>query len=112
MQTERIIKLIDFWNGTVTAENLEDRIVLDTINLETNEIIDITGPRRSGKSSVLKMIIKKLKLKDNYIFMNFEDPFFIDNNNPEIVDEIISVFKKHFNPQLKYLFFDEIQGIK
>lgn len=111
MQTERIIKLIDFWNGTVTAENLEDRIVLDTINLETNEIIDITGPRRSGKSSVLKMIIKKLKLKDNYIFMNFEDPFFIDNNNPEIVDEIISVFKKYFNPQLKYLFFDEIQGI-
>ncbi|MHB1377837.1 MAG: ATP-binding protein [Candidatus Humimicrobiaceae bacterium] len=111
MQIERIIKLIDFWNNTITAGNLKDRVVLNTINLKTNEIIDITGPRRSGKSSVLKMIIKKLKLKDNYIFMNFEDPFFIDNSNPEIIDEIISVFKQHFNPQLKYLFFDEIQEI-
>ena len=63
MQTEKIIRLIDFWNNTVTAENLKDRLILDTIDLKANEIIDITGPRRSGKSSVLKMIIKKLKLK-------------------------------------------------
>ncbi len=111
METEKIIKVIDFWNEFSRSGNLKDRSVLDNINFKTKEITDIIGPRRCGKSSILKLVIKKLNLKNNYIFMNFEDPFFIENKKPLIIEELISVFQQYFNRQLDYLFFDEIQQI-
>lgn len=46
------------------------------------------------------------------MFINFEDPFFIENNKPHVIEEFISVFKEYSTPELKYLFLDEIQEIK
>ena len=42
--------------------------------------------------------------------MNFEDPFFIENNQVRIIEELLETFKEYYNPNLKYLFFDEIQN--
>ncbi len=112
MNNQQIIRVIDFWQKTIEKDELKDRSLVKTINYKSKEIIDLIGPRRSGKSSILKLIIKHLNLKNNYLFINFEDPFFIENNNPNIIEEFISVFKEYFTPGLKYLFLDEIQEIE
>ena len=112
MDNQQIIRVIDFWQKTIEKDELKDRSLVKTIDYKSKEIIDLIGPRRSGKSSILKLIIKYLNLKNNYLFINFEDPFFIENNKPHIIEEFISVFKEYFNPELKYLFLDEIQEIE
>jgi len=110
--TEQLVKIIDFWKKTSVEPNLFWRSIVDDINYRSKEIIDIVGPRRSGKSTILKLLIKKLNLKNDYLFINFEDPFFINNNLPEIIEELISTYEEYFDKELKYLFFDEIQNIK
>ncbi len=111
INSEQIIKIIDFWQKVAKKEKLYDRALTERIDYKSKEIIDLIGPRRSGKSSILKLIIQRLNLNDNFLFINFEDPFFVGNNEPQILEEIIAVFKEYFNPKLKYIFFDEIQEI-
>ena len=108
---EKIIKIIDFWQKSVKNDELYSREVINAIDLKNKEIVDIVGPRRSGKSSILKLIIKRLNLKGDYLLINFEDPYFIENNGPDIIEEIIEVYLEYFSKDLKYLFFDEIQAI-
>ncbi len=108
----QIVKVIDFWQKSIGTAPLFERTALDSIDVEGDkEIIDLVGPRRSGKSSLLKLIIKKLEIKDNFMFINFEDPFFITYNQPGIIEELISVYTEFFSSDLEYLFFDEIQEI-
>src|SRR3990167_3871196 len=111
IESQQLVQIIDFWQKSIDREKLFDRAILKEINLKSKEVIDIVGPRRSGKSSVLKLIIKNLNLKDNFLFINFEDPFFITNNDPQIIEEIISTFREYFNKNLEYVFFDEIHEI-
>ena len=109
---EQLVKVIDFWQKSVSGGDLKPRAVLENENFIGKEIVDFVGPRRSGKSSILKLIIKRLRLKENsYLYLNFEDPFFVSTNDPQIIDEAIAVFKEYYGAQLKYLFFDEIQAI-
>lgn len=108
---EKLIKIIDFWQKSVENDVLYSREVINTIDLKNKEIVDIIGPRRSGKSSILKLIIKRLNLKGDYLFINFEDPYFVENNGPEIIEKIIEVYLEYFSKDLKYLFFDEVQAI-
>jgi len=109
---EKLVKIIDFWHGSLNKEKLFDREKIKEINYSDKEIIDIIGPRRSGKSSLFKLIISQFKMKDNFLYVNFEDPFFIENNSAEIIEEIINVYNEYFDGKLKFLFFDEIQSIK
>ncbi|MEW6608825.1 MAG: ATP-binding protein [bacterium] len=111
INASQIIKVIEFWQNTLRGDKLYPRSIVEAIDLKTREIVDIIGPRRSGKSSVLKLLIKHLNLKDNSLYINFEDPYFIEHDHPSIIEEIISVYKEYFNPGLCYLFFDEIQVI-
>ncbi len=112
IDNNQLIKVLAFWQESARKNNLFDRAVLDVIDFKSKEIVDLVGPRRSGKSSVLKLIIKKLKLKDNFLYLNFEDPFFVENNNPQIIEESVEVYREYFDAGVKYLFLDEIQEIK
>lgn len=111
MNNKELIKTIAFWKETVERDNLFSRILAGKINIRSSEIVDIVGPRRSGKSSVLKLIIRMLE-KDSWLYINFEDPVFIENNDPKTIEELISIYEQYFSSSLKYLFFDEIQNIK
>lgn len=111
MKDEQIIKIIDFWKRSALAENLIKRDILEKLDYQSKEIVDLTGPRRSGKSSILKFIIQRLNLNGDFLYINFEDPFFITNNEPQIIEKIISVYKEYFSIKIKYIFFDEIQSI-
>lgn len=110
MIKEELVKIINFWQKAALENALFNRILTDKIDVKSDEIIDIKGPRRSGKSSLLKLLIQKLK-KNSWLYINFEDPFFIENNNQQVIEELIDIYKQYYSPNLKYLFFDEIQNI-
>ncbi|MDX9856146.1 MAG: ATP-binding protein [Candidatus Moranbacteria bacterium] len=109
---DKLIKIIDFWHRSIEEPELFSREAIENIDYSSKEIVDIIGPRRCGKSSLLKLIISRFGMSDNFLYVNFEDPFFIENNEANIIEELISVYKEHFNGSLKYLFFDEIQEIE
>ena len=111
IDNQQLVKIIDFWLKSTEKNELYSRDLIKEIDLKSKEVIDLVGPRRSGKSSILKLIIRYLKLKDNFLYINFEDPFFVVNNSPQVIEELIFVFKEYFSPKLKYIFLDEIQEI-
>lgn len=74
----------------------------------------LIGPRRSGKSTILKQIINSLINegipKDNIVWMNFELSDFFEIDNIERLEEFISNKTENVDGKI-YLFFDEIQVI-
>lgn len=110
MDQKDLIKVIDFWRENPKSETLFARDLLSKIKLDNPEVVDVIGPRRCGKSSLLKLLIAKLPT-DSWVYMNFEDPFFLTNNSAQVIEEIVEVFQTNFSDKLKFLFFDEIQNI-
>ena len=76
--------------------------------LELKQIKDIIGVRRSGKTTTLYQIIKILEENKekpkNIVFLNFDDT----EINSASFEEIIKTIEK-INPEINYLFLDEIQ---
>ena len=73
----------------------------------------LTGVRRSGKSIILKQIIKELKQKTDdkhIIYVNFEDFEFEEIDTAKKLHEFIK--EKIKDTQKYYIFFDEIQHVK
>lgn len=111
--SEKLVQTIDFWRKSIKKSDLLSRQAIETIDYSGKEIVDIIGPRRSGKSSLLKLIISRLNLSSGFLYVNFEDPFFIENNEASVIEDLIDAYKEYFNErELKYLFFDEIQEIR
>lgn len=89
--------------------NLIEREVSLKDYLKGNEIVIITGIRRCGKSSLLKIISKKLNEK--FIYMNFDDIRLTDFKveNFEDIEEIVSEMHG-IKTNVTYL-LDEIQNV-
>lgn len=111
IDTQQLVKVIAFWQDVAKGELLQQRDLVLKTEIKTREVVDIVGVRRCGKSSILKLVIKKQKLESNSLYINFEDPFFIDHNSPHVIDELIATTRDYFNIDPQYLFFDEIQEI-
>ncbi|MCX8095337.1 MAG: ATP-binding protein [Caldisericia bacterium] len=88
------------------------------INLNTNKIIAITGPRRSGKTyflyQVMKNLLNKGVSKEQIIYLNFDDPRLlpIDSKGLELIYESYKELYPEFYKKINYIFFDEIQNVK
>jgi predicted AAA+ superfamily ATPase len=108
---ERIRDIINFWKNEVVNSKLFPRKVFSLLDIKNPEVIDITGVRRSGKSSVLKLVAQSLPDRDSWLYINFEDPYFSVNNHASILEDIVEIYVKYFSAKLKYLFFDEVQNI-
>lgn len=86
------------------------------IPINTNKIISIIWPRRSGKSYLLFNIINSLISswidKTNIVYINFEDER-IDISSNELQIIIDAYLELYNNKKLNdiYFFFDEIQNI-
>lgn len=93
------------------------RSILDSLMdyLPMKEILILTGIRRSGKSSLFKLLINKLLEKTEatkILFINSEDPHFLPAwQDAAKFYDIIQTAEKITESKFYYLFIDEIQNI-
>ncbi|MBU1199302.1 MAG: ATP-binding protein [Nanoarchaeota archaeon] len=88
------------------------------VNLASDFIIAISGPRRAGKTyfcfQIMNSLLEKGLPKDNLLYINFEDNKLI-NAQAEDLDKLLEAFLELFQPEPKkplYFFLDEIQTVK
>ena len=120
MNKNDLLKILVGWN--FWEEKLETgtkrRFYLDNLTkfLETNQIIALTGVRRSGKSTLIKQVAEKLiesKINPNKILIvNFEDYRF-DEFSLKLLDEIYTLYLERVAAEKKnnFIFLDEVQRI-
>ena len=98
-------------------ENIYSRNDLDKIieRLELKQIEAIQGIRRSGKSTMFKLLINHLSKKVNVkeiLYVNLDDPFFVPfANDATQFHNIVESSEKLTGQKVKYLFLDEVQSI-
>jgi len=111
--------LTEYKQRFLTARtDLIRREVQDKIEpfIEFKEVVIIAGPRRGGKSSLMKLIcdelIKKYKVPpSNILYLNFEDERFIEFNTSDFT-QIYELFLQINKPTGRlYFFLDEIQNV-
>lgn len=99
-------------------KNLYKRDIFDKLerNLHTKHIQVIQGIRRSGKSTLFKLLINHLTQTidpEEILYMNFDDPFFTPfREDATKFYDIIQTVKKLTQKEVKYLFLDEVQNMK
>lgn len=88
------------------------------IPVDCNRIVTVTGVRRCGKSSLLKLAINQLLAngvpKENIIMVGFDDERFLSMDSTGF-DEMLQAYREMFpfkNLKDTYMFFDEIQLVK
>ncbi len=107
-------KIIVQWKEVSIPNALHRNI---KINLNTDFISTITGPRRSGKTYLCFYLIKKLLKnvsKENILYINFEDEKLLESNASDI-DSLLNTYYELSDVNSKqkfYLFLDEIQVVK
>ena len=74
----------------------------------------ITGVRRCGKSSIMKMIVRELieqgVPENDILYFNLDKRPYIGITKPEQLDELIE--KNYRQGEVQYLFIDEVQNVK
>jgi predicted AAA+ superfamily ATPase len=82
-----------------------------TEKLKTNRIILLAGLRRVGKSSIMKLMIKKFLSeglsKENVLYVSLDDFLIDDKNIIEILESYRKLMRKR-KEETVYLFLDEI----
>ena len=117
---ENTIEILKKWNPWEKEINagITRKLYLEKIfpYFERKEVIVLKGIRRSGKSTIIKQLIKQLiKNKVNkkqILYLNLEDYGFADNLNIKLFDTILKEYKEYTkNKKRIYFFIDEIQKI-
>jgi len=103
------------WKGEY--KDLYDREIFGKLEkyLETKHIQVIQGIRRSGKSTLFKLLINHLAKnvdREEILYINFDDPFFTPyRNDARKMYDIIQTAMKLTQKEVKYLFLDEVQNM-
>jgi uncharacterized protein len=98
-------------------QNLIHRTVLESVinRINIRQIQVLLGIRRSGKSSLFRLIINELMKKVNpaeILYVNLDDPYFSDyKNNSKWLYDLMEVSEKITGKKPKYILLDEIQSI-
>ena len=120
MEKLEILEVLNDWNywnkelpETFTRDIYDSKIAS---YIKNDEIVVLKGIRRCGKSTLLLNLIKSLLHngveKKNILFVNLEDPRFINQLSVELLQKIKEVYLEYLNPDEKpYIFLDEIQNI-
>lgn len=104
-----------WWENVFELENIIERADILTLlkkQLATKQVVFLTGLRRVGKTTALKLFIKHLITKEEidprYIFYISMDDYLLSKNTIlEIVEEYRKIQKISFKKKV-FLFFDEI----
>ena len=120
MDKSEIIAILNDWNyWNLALPETKERAFYDekiSSYLKYDEVVVIKGIRRSGKSTLMINQIKKLLQNSidikNILFVNLEDPRFINYLHLDLLEQIKDVYLEYLNPDSKlYIFLDEIQNI-
>lgn len=101
--------VIDQQSSFKKAEELIERELNLTQFLKSGEIIIISGIRRCGKSSLLKLIAKRIQ--SPYIYLNFDDVRLIDFSVDNFQDIQFIAMELCQTENIVY-FLDEIQNVQ
>ncbi len=120
MEKIEIIEILREWNywdrelPSTVKRDFYDIKISKFINKD--EVVVIKGVRRSGKSTLMLNQIRKLHIegipKNEILFVNLEDPRFINHLSLELFELIKETYLEYMNPKGKpYIFLDEVQNI-
>jgi len=121
MDRERIIETLLLWNFWEKDINtgIPRQSYLERIKkyLTTDEIIAVTGIRRSGKSTILMQALVELFKKGiprkNTLYVNIEDHNFYNFLNIDLLNAIWQAYLDYIKPSgVVYIVLDEIQKIQ
>ena len=86
-------------------ESYSERNELGGISVSESHVLVVSGIRRCGKSTLLKMLIQQINEK--FVFLNFEDSriFQFELQDFSKLDELVG-------EEVQYYFFDEIQNVE
>ena len=105
------------WHKTPKFQYIDRNEYLEQIEkyLPSKSILILQGPRRSGKTVLLKLFIKDMMeyINKNYIlYVNLEDYRLVQYYSLELLEKIYDVYREHVNPRNEmYYIIDEIQNI-
>lgn len=85
--------------------------------IDNKEVLILQGIRRSGKSTILKQLIRELISNTinpmQILYLNLEDYHFSPYLTIELLEEVFQAYKEHTHHHQKtYMFIDEIQKIE
>lgn len=113
---EAIISHNPHWNAK-PYKNLFYRGVIDGLieTITQKEIQVLQGIRRSGKSTIFKLLINHLienKNPQSILYINFDDPYFSEmwRDSKELY-RLLELSEKITTTKPQYIFFDEIQNV-
>ena len=85
--------------------------------LERFETVAICGPRRAGKSTLMRQLARGLidggVPAANLLFVNFEEPVFLQHRpDARLLDDLFEAYRAALRPNgVPYLFLDEVQSV-
>jgi len=103
------------WNKPYAG--LYDRDIFSSLvkHLDVKHIQVLQGIRRSGKSTLFKLLINYLSLEidpQEILYINLDDPFFIPySEDATKLHDVIQTAQKITQKKITYLFLDEVQAI-
>lgn len=104
------------WIGTITREKYLKQLE-KAMNIR--HIVILTGVRRSGKSTLMRQLIKRLIEKRtnplNILYLYFEDLLVQKyiTQGANLIEKLYSYYLEKYNPQGRiFVLLDELQGIK
>ncbi len=120
MDKTEILEILNDWNywNRALPQTHARPLYGDKLDLwmQTDEVVVVKGIRRGGKSTLMINRIKHLLSTGvdvkNILFVNLEDPRFINHLDVTLLEQIKSVYLEYLDPDSKpYLFLDEIQNV-
>ena len=119
MRDEEIWEILIDWNlwGRFEKEFKEREFYVNkTFQLmRGREIVVLKGVRRSGKSSIVYLVLKKLIEnieKKNTLVINFEDPRFPSTLDAKDMIRIYNLYLRKMNPEEHVVVLDEVQVVR
>lgn len=119
MRREELLEILYDWNfwkqkldcGRERGDYLEKCLRF----LKTNVVVAVIGVRRSGKSYIMRSMVRNLIAGGvdgkNTLMVNFEDRRFSEFH-PKLLDEIYETYLEFLKPDEKpFLFLDEIHNV-
>lgn len=79
-------------------------------DLTSKNILAYIGVRRCGKTVIA--VTCGGSIEERMFYMNFEDPFFVTNDNVEILEKLVDMFVEIYGHEPGLLVFDEIHNIE